>query len=1530
MSAPSTTSTPAPPPAERGARPSIADRLRPVPIGGVLLVLVAYVPLLLTKPGRIGADTKTYLYLDPGRLLSRAVSMWDPNIGLGTITHQNIGYLWPMGPYYWLMQSIGVPDWVAQRLWLGSIICAAGLGVRFLLKELRWQSAGVTVASFAYALSPYLLDYGARISVILLPFAGLPWLVGLAARSIRTGGWRAPAAFALATLTVGGVNATSLLLVMVAPVLWMAHATFVAKESTLKRTLAAGLRISVLTLITSFWWIAGLAVQGAYGIPILRYTETYFVVANAAIAPELLRGLGYWYFYGRDALGPWIRPAITMVQAIPALALSYLLPILAFCGGLLTRFRHRGYFGLLVVSGLVIGVGAHPWTASSPAGAAFKQWTTTDSGLAFRSTPRAVPLIALGLAVFLGAGAAAVGRWRPGLRVPVAGALLVLICLNQIALFRGQMVDEHLDRPSEVPSYWTDAAAFLDEGDPDYRVAEVPGVDFATYRWGNTVDPITPGLMDRDYVARELIPYGTPASANMLNDWDLPLQEGTVDPATIAPVARLLGVDQIVHRADLQYERFRTPRPRWLDAVLRSAPGLGEPTTFGDPAANDPDPALPLDDAIEYGTPSSDPDPAPVSVFPVEDPRPMLRTEQASSPVLMAGNAAGIVGLAASGGLQPDRPLFYSGTFADDPDGMDSIAAEPDSSLVVTDTNRRQARRWGSVRENDGYTEMAGEMPLEKDPADNRLGLFETPECDIPEHTDIGCDTDGSFTVTEQEGGAVALASSYGNPVSYTASGRAARAIDGDPTTAWQVGAFEGVDGEYLEISYRSPVTTDRLTILQSIKAANRWITSVDLSFDGGDPVSVDLTDASRREPGQEITFPERTFGRLRITITGTNLGELRRWTGISDVGIAEVTVPGVAPTQEIVRPPTDLLGTLGRGSLDRPLSYVFQRRSANPAEVVTDDEERTMLRWVEGPVARTFLPFGTARISGRIPDQQVDQLIGARDAAQGGLTATAGATLAGDLRSRASVAVDGDDATAWQTPVNGAVGDWIEVTYPQPVTIDGLPMTIVTDGRHSVPTRVTLQVDGVDRSTLDLAATGIESHANDDGTVDRDGERGRTTTVQVPTGPITGTTFRFRIDEVQEVTSLDWFSGTPTVVPVGIAELGLPTQAQPTADTPLAATCRTDLLSIGDQPVGLQVGGTVGQALGREPLQLRACDSAVVAVGGDGAAGPGPGVAVPPGKTLLETADGRATGIDVDVLTLASAAGGGVGTDTLAEPPGPGPTPPDTTTKRTARTTYEATVTDAEDPYWVVLGQSVSPGWTATATGSEGTVDLGEPTLVNGYANGWRVDPSEVGADATITMTFAPQRLVWIAIWASLVGVAICLFLALVPGRWLARTPLRRLTGAPLDEDDVGAVDVVGIGALSSDGPALAWGRSVGVGFVVGLVAAVFLGPWVGVATFAVTALALALGRGQVLLRVACVGGLGLAAAYIVAKQARTDLVVDFEWMNNFEITHAWALFATGLLAVDPLVDLLRRSTGDRQGADGAPPAASADDSIV
>ena len=57
-----------------------------------------------------------------------------------------------------------------------------------------------------------------------------------------------------------------------------------------------------------------------------------------------------------------------------------------------------------MLAGVFIAVGAHPWDDPPLTGQWWKDLLNSDKGLALRSTPRAVPLIALGLAVFLGLG----------------------------------------------------------------------------------------------------------------------------------------------------------------------------------------------------------------------------------------------------------------------------------------------------------------------------------------------------------------------------------------------------------------------------------------------------------------------------------------------------------------------------------------------------------------------------------------------------------------------------------------------------------------------------------------------------------------------------------------------------------------------------------------------------------------------------------------------------------------------------------------------------------------------------------------------------------------------------------------------------------------------------------------------------------------------------------------------------------------------------------------------------------------------
>ncbi|HZJ28313.1 MAG TPA: alpha-(1-_3)-arabinofuranosyltransferase family protein, partial [Acidimicrobiia bacterium] len=556
--------------------------------GYLLLAALAYLPVLRSDPGRLAADTKTYLFLDPSRLLGRAWSMWDPNIGLGTVSHQTIGYLFPMGPFFWLGEAVGLPDWVTQRLWLGSIIFAAGLGVLFLLRTLGQRGPGVVVATLVFILSPYVLDYSSRISVILLPWAALPWLLALTIRALRDGGWRYPVLIAIVVQVVGGVNATALLFAGLAPALWIPFSVWGLRETSGRRAFQVVWRTGLVTVLCSLWWMAGLWAQGGYGLDVLQFTETVRAVSRTSLAPEVLRGLGYWFFYGQDKLGPWTESSVAYTQRPLLILVGYSIPALAFLAAAVIRWRYRTYFVLLLAVGVAIAVGTYPYDAPSPAGSIFRHLANSSSaGLALRSTGRATPLVVLAVAVLLGMGinalatrfsdAATPRRWIPiGAAVGV-GALAVA---NFPSLWTGTYYGSNLERDADVPQYWQDAIAALDGRPYDTRILELPGSDFASYVWGNTVDPITPGLTDRPYVARELIPWGSPASADLVNALDRRIQEGLFEPDALAPVARLLAAGDVVLRNDLQTDRYNLVKIRTLWRQFDPPPdGLGEPET---------------------------------------------------------------------------------------------------------------------------------------------------------------------------------------------------------------------------------------------------------------------------------------------------------------------------------------------------------------------------------------------------------------------------------------------------------------------------------------------------------------------------------------------------------------------------------------------------------------------------------------------------------------------------------------------------------------------------------------------------------------------------------------------------------------------------------------------------------------------------------------------------------------------------------------------------------------------------------------
>jgi arabinofuranan 3-O-arabinosyltransferase len=1417
---------------------------------GVLAVLV-YVPLLLTDPGQVVADTKSYLYLDPGRLLARAVSMWDPHVGLGTVPHQQIGYLWPAGPWYWLFEQLGVPDWVAQRLWLGTIMVAAGGGVLFLGRTWRWRPTSATAAAFLYALSPFVLTLAARISVLLLPFAGLPWLLALTVRALHSKGWRHPALFGLTVATVGSVNATSILLVGLVPVLWILYSAFGSRDVSTSRATTTTAKIGAVTVAVNLWWIGGLSVQATDGIEVLRYTETAEVVANASVSHEVLRGLGYWFFYGGDRLGPWIEPSVDYTQRLWLLALTYALPILGLLALGVVRWRHRSFLVATLLLGTVIAIGAHPWGSPSPAGRLIKAFLLTDLGLAMRSLPRAVPLVALALALGIGAavGALAEQVTRRGVIGAVAVAGLAYAALPP--LWMREMAPENLQRPEEIPEYWYDAASYLDDRDDGTRVLEIPGIDFASYRWGNTVDPVTPGLIDRPYVARELIPYGTPASADLLNALDLKLQEQTMPEEGLAAVARLMGVGDVVLRNDTQYERYNTPRPRSLLDLVSSMPGLGAPVTFGDDVTNVPIEDAPMIDEQHLARDGALPESPAVVVFPVEDARQIVRTHSAEQVLLLSGDGAGIVDAAVAGLIEGDELIRYSAEITDDPDFVRKHLRDV-RGLVVTDTNRKRGERWTTVRHTQGFTETEDGGILGTDRTDNRLPV-------LP-------DEPGTRTVAEHRGVGV-RATGYGNPITFTPEERPANALDDDPTTAWRVAAFDDAVGHRLELTAPRPVTADEITLLQpQTGEVNRWITEVELSFDGEDELTVALDESSRIQPGQTIDIGERTFRKLSIEIRADTAGRRPGWDGLTSVGFAEVDVAGLA-VDEVIRMPSDLLAAGGFRTLSYPLALVQTRLRSIATEVTRTDEEFSMARAVDLPTTRSYGLSGTARLSARAPSPVLDALLGRGGTAVGEPQVTATSTLPGGLRHLPSNVLDGDLGTWWTTTFAAPPGQGLRVESPAPTEIVEIGLAVVDDAQHSIPSSVRVVADGGEVLTapLELTPTG-------DGLA--------TARITLPS-PVSTSVLEIAFPETEIRTTMDWYSKGPVALPIAVAEVDAGGLAVPPRAELIDTGCRDDLIEVDGRAVEVRVLGTVEAAIAGDALPLVACTGGITIAGGD---------------RTFRTTEGRQTGIDLDQLVWRSHAGGGARTDLSSPLMGDAPDAPDVRVLSQDDATVQVRVegADAGSPFWLVLGQSHSPGWAFESEDaeSEGT------RLVDGYANGFLVTPEASSFEATLR--FTPQNRVEVGLLTSAIAVVAALVLALLPAREIRPLPiplqepvrrLRALTweGALPTRRDARALGVVA-------GVATALLVTVPIGLAVGLVAgfATRRETWRPVFTLLPAAL------------------LAVAAGYVLVLQLRHEVPPGLHWPNQTGRLHPLGLTAVVLLAVDVAIAQLWATRSD------------------
>jgi hypothetical protein len=739
----------------------------------------------------------------------------------------------------------------------------------------------------------------------------------------------------------------------------------------------------------------------------------------------------------------------------------------------------------------------------------------------------------------------------------------------------------------------------------------------------------------------------------------------------------------------------------------------------------------------------------------------------------------------------------------------------------------------------------------------------------------------------DQQGVERATATSYGNTITYTPEDAAGRAFDGDLETAWRAGAFGAAVGERIRVVLDDPITTDRVNLVQPLDGArDRSITEVALRFDDGDAVEAALDGSSQTATGQTVTFDQREFRTLEIEVTAVNTGE-RRLHGFSNaVGFAEVRVRDDATgnpvrVAEYVRMPADLLRATAEGSLDHPLVVIMSRDRVVPIPP-RHDPEPAIARVFALPAGRSFSLTGTARATSEADAAALEALLRADTADANVLAAGASESLPGCVACGPRAAIDAD-TTAWQTPFDEVRGQYAEYELGTPVTFDHMDLAVVADGRHSVPTRVRLEVDGAVRE-LTLPAIADQAGEN------------ATTTVPLAFAPVTGRHVRLTILDVREASTFNFYSQASSLLPAAIAELGIPGVVAPPVASSLPPTCRTDLLQVDGVPVPVRVTGSTAAALAREPLHIEACDPDLPAAT--------PTLELDRGEHRVEAAPGTRTGIQLDRIVLASAAGGtplAVADGRVTGLPSTPPPAPAVEIVDDGRTRMRVHVEDADEPFWLVLGQSENAGWEASTDGAT----LGDRTLVDGFANGWHVDPTERSFDVVLEWT--PQKRVAASLWLSVAGVIACL--AIIGATWWRRRAALALVTAPDPADAETALEWPG----TDDTPAVARRRRWLVAIAAALLGAVVAAPWIGILVGVVVALALQWRPARVFLAVAPAALLAFIGVYIAFAQVRYETPPVFEWPTLFPRARSLAWIAL-LLAVGAVaVDLTRRAAARR-----------------
>ena len=595
-------------------------------------------------------------------------------------------------------------------------------------------------------------------------------------------------------------------------------------------------------------------------------------------------------------------------------------------------------------------------------------------------------------------------------------------------------------------------------------------------------------------------------------------------------------------------------------------------------------------------------------------------------------------------------------------------------------------------------------------------------------------------------------------------------AFDGDPSTYWLADHNLDQARHWVQIDFDGPRDVDSIELLPAFVG----LTEV-----------TEVAVAGRRfdvRPGwNRLSLGLRQVESLRVRVAAYD-----RPAGLDpSPALAEIRIPGVRVSEALRVPRVAELALAGappptyvftRVTGDRPFRRGLPDGRPDPAAVVTEGLDAAFLRNPGDPeqaLRRVISPPVPARYG---VDGWASAHPAVEDSALDELAGRRGAPymdssgrFEGVPGRRASSAFDGAADTAWIGDWSHGRTPWIQWSGGRPVTVERLTLTPPRE-RVRVPSRVRLVAGG--RSQVVPV---------------RDGE------VELPAA-VTARSIRIQI-----LAAGGPESGRGSNA-VGIAEIGGLPRAEVPRSGALPGGCTATRLTGATDAVRLRIRATRAAFDRGDPVRVESCGA----------------LALPAGELTVEDRGGP---LRAYILRLAPAAGAGApGLRAAGQVIDPGDS------DHGEREGVELRV---DRSAWVILGEAYSAGWSAECDGR----DLGEPRVVNGYANGWRVEPGCTSAGFSFTPNGWARASYVLSLAAALLLLAI---LALTRGRAalgrlpdlrdppVVRMPLRRaLVAGALLTPLLAYLFAIRAGLVLGPLVALVLWRGFGPGRLAGLAAA-------------------------------------------------------------------------------------------------------------